>query len=51
MEYTEFIQLKRLVWLLAVYDADCKITANPMMPNWPRIFLPTGTLKEANGKI
>lgn len=31
-------------------DADWNITANPMMPNWPRILLTTVTFKEENGK-
>ena len=50
VEYTEVTPPERLVWHHAVSDADWNITANPMMPDWPRILLTTVTFTEADGK-
>lgn len=50
VEYTEVTPPERLVWLHAVADADWNITANPMMPDWPRILLTTVIFTETGGK-
>ena len=50
VEYTEVTPPERLVWLHAVSDADWNISANPMMPDWPRILLTTVTFAEVQGK-
>ena len=43
VEYTEVTPPERLVWLHAVCDADWNVTANAMMPDWPRELLTTVT--------
>jgi len=50
VEYTEVTPPERLVWLHSVSDADWNITANPMMPDWPRVLLTTVTFEEDNGQ-
>ena len=47
VEYKEVAPPERLVWLHSVADADWNVTANPMMPDWPRVLLTTVTLEEA----
>ena len=48
-EYTEVTPQERLEMLQSVTDADWRVTANPMMPDWPRTlratvtFAPDGT--------
>lgn len=46
VEYTEVDAPARLVWLHSNSDADWNITANPMMPDWPRVLLTTVTFEE-----
>lgn len=46
IEYTEVTPPERLVWLHSVCDADWNVTANPMMPDWPRVLLTTVTFDE-----
>ncbi len=46
IEYTEVTPPERLVWLHSVCDADWNITANPMVPDWPRVLLTTVTFDE-----
>ena len=50
VEYTEVTPTERLVWLHAVSDADWNITANPMMPDWPRVLLTTVNFSEEGDK-
>ena len=45
-EYTEVTAPERLVWLHSVSDADWNVTANPMLPNWPRVVRSTVTLED-----
>ena len=45
VEYTEVIPPERLVWLHSVTDEDWNVTANPMMPDWPRVLLTTVTFE------
>ena len=47
VEYTEVIEPERLVWLHSVSDADWEVTANPMMPDWPRTLLTTVTFTQS----
>lgn len=47
VEFTEVTAPERLVWLHAVSDSEWNITANPMMPDWPRLLLTTVTFEEA----
>lgn len=49
-EYTEVTPPERLVWLHSNADADGNITANPMMPDWPRVLLTTVTFEEMGGQ-
>lgn len=49
-EYTEIVAPERLVCLLATTDADWNVSANPMMPDWPRVLLTTVTLEELSGQ-
>jgi len=49
VEYTEVVPPERLVWLHMVSDAEWNVTANPMMPDWPRVLLTTVTFDEAAG--
>jgi uncharacterized protein YndB with AHSA1/START domain len=48
-DYTEVVPEKRLVMLMANTDENWEITANPMMPDWPRVlvtdvsFAPSGS--------
>ena len=46
VEYLEVKAPEKLVWLHATADADWKVTANPMMPDWPRLLLTTVTFAE-----
>lgn len=46
VEYTEVDAPSRLVWLHSNCDADWNVTANPMMPDWPRVLLTTVTFEE-----
>ena len=46
VEYTAVSPPGRLVWLHATSDADWNITANPMMPGWPRVLLTTVTFEQ-----
>lgn len=50
IEYTEVTPPERLVWLHSVCDADWNVTANPMMPDWPRVLLTTVTFDEDGGR-
>ena len=50
VEYTEVSPPERLVWLHSVSDADWNVTANPMMPDWPRVLLSTLILEDAGGR-
>ncbi|MFN3247933.1 SRPBCC domain-containing protein [Roseibium album] len=47
VEYTEVVEPEKLVWLHSVSDADWEISANPMMPDWPRTLLTTVTFIQA----
>ena len=51
VEYTEVTPPERLVWLHAVSDADWNISANPMMPDWPRILLTTVSFADTDGAL
>lgn len=48
VEYLEVAAPEKLVWLHSVTDADWNVTANPMMPDWPRVLYTTVTF-EADG--
>ena len=50
VEYTEVMPPEKLVWLHSMSDADWNVSANPMMPDWPRVLLTTMTFEEADGK-
>ena len=50
IEYTEVTPPERLVWLHSVCDADWNVTANPMVPDWPRVLLTTVTFDEDGGR-
>ena len=50
VEFTEVDPPSRLVWLHSVSDAEWNVTANPMMPDWPRVLLTTVTFEEDDGK-
>lgn len=50
VEYTEVDAPARLVWLHSNCDADWNVTANPMMPDWPRVLLTTVTFEEEGGQ-
>ncbi len=41
VEYTEVLPPGKLVWLHSIADADWNVTANAMMPDWPRVLLTT----------
>ncbi|MFO1183309.1 MAG: SRPBCC domain-containing protein [Bauldia sp.] len=43
-EYTEVSAPGRLVWLHSNADADWQVSANPRMPDWPRVMLTEVTL-------
>ncbi|WP_269583398.1 SRPBCC family protein [Roseibium sp. Sym1] len=45
VEYTEVVEPEKLVWLHSVSDADWNVSANPMMPDWPRVLLTTVTFQ------
>ena len=47
-EYLEIDAPSRVVWLHSNCDADGQITANPMMPDWPRVLLTTVTFDAAD---
>ncbi len=50
MEYLEVEAPAKLVCLMSNTDQDWQITANPMMPDWPRILLTTVTFDEKDGQ-
>ena len=50
IEYTEVTPPERLIWLHSVCDADWNVTANPMVPDWPRVLLTTVTFDEDGGR-
>ena len=50
VEFTEVDPPSRLVWLHSVSDAEWKVTANPMMPDWPRVLLTTVTFEDDGGQ-
>ncbi len=50
VEFTEVDPPARLVWLHSVSDAEWNVTANPMMPDWPRVLLTTVTFEEDGGQ-
>lgn len=49
MEYIQVEPPSRLVMLMSTADADWNVTANPMMPAWPRVLLTTVTLEADAG--
>ncbi|GAA6209406.1 hypothetical protein NBRC116601_26990 [Cognatishimia sp. WU-CL00825] len=49
-DYSEVLQDQRLVWLHGNTDADWNISANQMMPDWPRILLTTVTFQADGDK-
>ena len=50
MEFTEVSPTDRLVFLMSNADENWEVTANPMMPDWPRTFLTTVTLEDREGE-
>ena len=46
IEFKEVVPPERLVWHHASADADWNVTANPMMPDWPRVILTTVTFED-----
>lgn len=46
MVFTEVVPNERMVWLQSSTDADWKIVANPMMPDWPRTLLTIVTFED-----
>ena len=50
VEFTEVDPPSRLVWLHSVSDAEWNVTANPMMPDWPRVLLTTVTFEDDGGQ-
>ena len=46
MEFTEVSPTDRLVFLMSNADENWNVTANPMMPDWPRTLLTTVTLED-----
>jgi uncharacterized protein YndB with AHSA1/START domain len=49
MEFTEVSPTDRLVFLMSNADENWEVTANPMMPDWPRTLLTTVTLEDRDG--
>lgn len=49
MEFTEVSPTDRLVLLMSNADENWEVTANPMMPDWPRTLLTTMTLEDRDG--
>ena len=49
MEFTEVSPTDRLVFLMSNADENWNVTANPMMPDWPRTLLTTVTLEDRDG--
>ena len=49
MEFTEVSPTDRLVMLMSNADENWEVTANPMMPDWPRTLLTTVTLEDRDG--
>jgi len=49
-QYTEVVVPERLVCLMANADAEWNVAPNPMMPDWPRIFLTVVTFEEQGGR-
>lgn len=50
---TEFLEVDepaKLVCLMSNANADWEISANPMMPDWPRTLLTTVTFEEVGGQ-
>ena len=50
MEFTEVSPTDRLVFLMSNADENWDVTANPMMPDWPRTLLTTVTLEDRDGE-
>ncbi len=50
MEYLEVAAPERLVWRHSAADAGWNITANPMMPDWPKVLLTTVIFTEEDGQ-
>ncbi|MBE7637661.1 SRPBCC domain-containing protein [Sneathiella sp. P13V-1] len=48
--FKEIVPEQKLVWHHCSADENWNVTANPMMPNWPRILLTTVTFAEKEGK-
>ncbi len=49
MSFQEIVPLQKMVWHHSSTDALWNITANPMMPDWPRALLTTVTFVENDG--
>lgn len=49
MGYLEVTPPSKLVMLMSNADADWKVIASPMMPDWPRTLLTTVTLEDKDG--
>lgn len=45
-EFTEVLEPEKLVCLMSNADADWNITANPMMPDWPKTLLTVVSFQE-----
>lgn len=48
-DYIDVDEPDRLVCVMSSTDADWNLTANPMMPDWPRQLLTTITFEDAPG--
>jgi uncharacterized protein YndB with AHSA1/START domain len=46
VEYAEVAPPERLVWLQSNADSEWNVSANPKMPDWPRVLLATVTFDE-----
>ncbi|MDE2791254.1 MAG: SRPBCC domain-containing protein [Paracoccaceae bacterium] len=49
-DYTDVVDGERLCWLQSVTDENWNVTANPMMPDWPRVLASSVILTEDDGK-
>lgn len=50
MAFQEVTPPEKLVWLHSSSDADWNVTANPMMPDWPRVLLTTVTFEDMGAR-
>lgn len=50
MDFQEISPPEKLVWHHSSTDADWNISANPMMPDWPKVLLTTVTFEELGEK-